>query len=247
MDFSKVQPIINESALYIEKEKTVVIADLHIGIENELIKQGINTKSQTKKMTKRVIDICKKHKTKKIVLLGDIKHNIPTSTYWEKKDVKIFLETIEQYGEIHIYPGNHDGNIKRYITKNTIMHPSDGDIIKKIGYVHGHRWPNKKIMKSEIIIMAHTHPTIMLTDRRGYKMFEPCWIKTNFSNKKLKEKYPESVNPKLIILPAFNPLCGGMAINKDGIMGPIGKIINLNDSKVFLLDGLEIGKIKDIN
>ena len=39
----------------------------------------------------------------------------------------------------------------------------------------------------------------------------------------------------------------GLAVNKDGITGPFRKIIDINSSEVFLLDGTSIGYIKDIN
>jgi metallophosphoesterase superfamily enzyme len=94
--------------------------------------------------------------------------------------------------------------------------------------------------------MGHTHPTIMFTDRLGFKIFEPCWIKSNFDKNKLKEKYPNSNNPEILVMPAFNPLCGGIAVNKEGVTGPLGKIINIENAQIFLVDGTFLGKIKDI-
>ena len=188
MDVLDAQPIINEPALFIQDQKILVVADLHIGIESELKEYGVNTESQTNKMIDHLVLLCKKYNPKKIVLLGDIKHNIPSTTIWERRDVKNFLETIEEFGIIHVLPGNHDGNIKKLTPEKTLVHPSDGFIINNIGFVHGHRWPSEKIMQCEMIIMAHTHPTIMFTDRRGFKAFEPCWLKASFIKDKLKGK-----------------------------------------------------------
>jgi len=64
--------------------------------------------------------------------------------------------------------------------------------------------------------------------------------------KKLKEKYPDSTNPQVLVMPAFNSLCGGIAANKEGITGPIGKIIEIENAQIFLVDGTYLGKIKDI-
>ena len=47
-------------------------------------------------------------------------------------------------------------------------------------------------------------------------------------------------------MPAFNPLCGGIAANKEGITGPLGKIIEIGNAHIFLIDGTYLGKIKDI-
>jgi len=240
------QPIINEPALIIKNKKILVIADTHIGIESELIEKGMNVQSQTKNMINHLLKICKKHKPREIILLGDVKHNIPSSTFHERRDVKIFLETLQEICPVHILPGNHDGNINKICPEKIKIHPSDGLIIDNIGFIHGHRWPANKIMQCDLIVMAHTHPTIMLTDRREYKTFEPCWIRTKFIKNKLKEKYPNSNTPNLLVLPAFNPLCGGIAVNREGINGPIGKITDLVNAKIFLLDGTDIGKVKNI-
>jgi putative SbcD/Mre11-related phosphoesterase len=240
------QPILNEPALFINEKKILVLADLHIGIESELNEKGINAASQIKKITNHFILLCKKYKPKEIVLLGDIKHNIPSSTIQERKDVKNFLEEIKSYGIIHIVPGNHDGNIQKILPDHTILHPSDGFIIENMGFVHGHRWPSQEIMDSKQMIMGHTHPTIMFTDRLGYKTFEPCWVKANFDKNKLKQKYSNSSNPEILVMPAFNPLCGGIAANSQGITGPLGKIIDIKNAQIFLIDGTHLGKIKDI-
>lgn len=247
MDLSEVQPIPNEPALFIKDRRILVIADLHIGIESELREHGVNAQNHTQKMTDHLISLCKKYKPKEIVLLGDIKHNIPSSTIRERIDVKKFLETIKKYGIIHIIPGNHDGNISKISPgDNVVIHSSEGFLFENIGFTHGHRWPSNEIMKSDQIIMAHTHPTVMLTDRLNHKSFEPCWVKTIFKKSKLEEKYPESSNPKILIIPAFNPLCGGTPINKDGIVGPLGKIIDLESAEIYLLDGTLLGPFSSI-
>ena len=101
MDISTIQPVPNEPALFLKKKKLLVFADLHIGIESQLKEQGIITKSRTDKMIKRLFSICKKYKPEDIILLGDIKHNIPWSTIQERKDVKNFISLIKEFGNIH--------------------------------------------------------------------------------------------------------------------------------------------------
>jgi len=241
-----VQPILNEPILFIDSEKILIIADLHIGIESELREYGLNAPSQTSKMTEHLILLFKKYRPRDIVLLGDIKHNIPSSTIQERKDVKKLLENIQSYGTIHIIPGNHDGNIKKISPEGIIIHTSDGIVIENIGFAHGHRWPGDKIMKCKQLIIGHTHPNIMLTDRLGYKTFEPCWLKGKFIKQKMKEKYTYTTDAKILVMPAFNPLCGGIAVNREGVAGPIGRIMDIGNSEVYLLDGSFLGKVKNI-
>jgi len=246
MTKENIEPILNEPALYIKNKKILIIADLHIGIEEELKESGVNTGSQTEKIFNKIKKISKKEKPEKIILLGDIKHNIPNSTYQERMDVKNFLERIKKISKVEIIPGNHDGFIKKLCPDDVKIHSSDGIIIDEIALIHGHKWPKKEILEQKNIIMGHTHPTIMLTDRMNIKTYEPCWIKTNFIRNKIKEKYDTINNPNLYIVPAFNILCGGIAINKEGIIGPIKNIVDLDNSRVFLLDGTLLGKVKNL-
>ena len=135
------------------------------------------------------------------------------------KDVKDFLISLLSYCDIHIIPGNHDGNIKKISPSNIIIHSSDGFIFKDIGLIHGHRWASSELMLCKYLIIGHTHPTIMFEDRLGYKKFESCWLKGEISRKSLVRRYPNSKNIKFINIPAFNPLCGGIPLNIDGFIG----------------------------
>ena len=245
MDISKIQPVANQPALIIDN-KILVIADLHIGIESELSEHGVNVSSQTEKMFESLQKICKKYKPERIILLGDVKHNIPTSTFSERKDVRKFLEKTSLLAKIDIVVGNHDGFIKKLTPDNINVHPSDGFIIENIGFIHGHSWPKEEVILCDQIIMAHTHPTIMLTDRLEHKSFEPCWIHAKPNKKSIKEKYKIDKIPKILIVPAFNPLCGGIAINKDGITGPMGKLIAISESSIYLMDGTSLGIVENI-
>jgi putative SbcD/Mre11-related phosphoesterase len=242
----KMQPVIDEAVLRIIDKKILIIADIHIGIEYELRELGLNISSQTNKIIDRLKNLCEKFNPKDIILLGDIKHNIPSSPFQERRDVKKLFDTIREYGNIHIIPGNHDGNISKISSDDISIHSSSGFKIHDIGFSHGHRWPKSDILDCEYFIMAHTHPKIMLTDRLNYKTFEPCWLKAEFSEGKFRDKFKIEKMPDVFIMPAFNHLCGGIAVNKEGIVGPIGKIIDINNAKVFLLDGTFLGKVNDI-
>lgn len=246
MDLVDIQPVLEEPALLIRNKKILVIADLHIGIESELRELGLNTPSQTSSMTDRLIALFRKYNPTIIILLGDIKHNIPSSTIQERTDIKRFFTQINNSGTIHILPGNHDGNISRFLSPEIFLHPSNGFVFGDIGFVHGHRWPSDEVMQCKHIVIGHTHPTIMLTDRLGYKTFEPCWLRGKCIDKIRSEKYPNSHNPNIIVMPAFNPLCGGIAVNKEPLIGPFGKIIDVKNAYVYLPDGSLLGKVKDI-
>lgn len=246
MDISEIQPVQNEPVLFFKKRKILVFADLHIGIESRLREFGLNIPFQTQKMKKKFLEICEKQRPSEIILLGDIKHNIPSATIQERKDVKDFLLTIEEYGKVHIIPGNHDGFIHKLASKNITIHRSEGFVFENIGFIHGHRWPNVEIMNCDQIIFGHTHPTIMFSDKLNHRSFEQCWVKSKLLKDKIKIKYPDTRYPDVLIMPAFNSLCGGIAVNQEGITGPLGKFIDIENAQIYLIDGSFIGKLKDI-
>ncbi len=244
MNISQIQPIVNEPVLFLKNKKILVIADLHIGIDSELINYGIFQTDHTQKMIKHFLSICEKHKPNNIILLGDIKHNIPNTSYRERKDIEKFFEQIKNIASIHIVPGNHDGFIEKIAHPDIKIYSSKGFIIENVGFIHGHRWPSDDIMNCKQIIMAHTHPCILFKDRLNHRTYEPCWIKSKCIKEKLKEKYADSKNPSLLIIPAFNKLCGGIPINEDKVIGPLGKIIDLKIADIFLLDGTNVGRLE---
>lgn len=242
----EIQPIIDEPAFLVKEKKFLVIADLHIGIESELRENGLQVLSQTNVMEQRIISILTTNTISDIILLGDIKHNIPSSTIQERTDVNRFLNTLETYSNLHILPGNHDGNIYRLLPSTVKLYPSDGFVFEGIGFTHGHRKPNKEVMECEQVVIGHTHPTVMLTDRLGYRTFEQCWLRSVPHNDTLIEKYPTSHNLQILVMPAFNPLCGGIAVNRDPILGPFRSLIDIENAGIYLLDGSFLGKVKDL-
>ena len=246
MPITSIQPIPHEPALFIKKMKTLILADLHIGIETDFREKGVRTASHTQHLTNRILQLIHQYHPHDTYLLGDIKHSIPGLPSHERYDVKHFLASIKEHTTVHILPGNHDGSITSLISPDIHLHPSDGYQLETIGLIHGHRWPQEHLLSTEHLILGHTHPTIMLTDRIGYKTYEPCWVYTRLISETLTQRYPSIQSPYIIILPAYNPLCGGIAINQDRLIGPLFKHLDIPNADIYLLDGSHLGKVKDL-
>jgi len=240
------QPVPNEPALLLKEKKLLVVADLHIGIESELQENGLHVPSQTNLMEQRLISLSTEYEIRDIIILGDIKHMIPTITNQERNDVRQFLSAIQSCATLHLIPGNHDGNLDRLVGPDVQLHPSTGFVFDGVGFAHGHRWAADEVMQCEQVVIGHSHPLVMLTDRLGYRTFEQCWMRCPLLPDKLKEKYPTSCTTQVLIMPAFNPLCGGIAVNQEALLGPIGSLIDIDDAEVYLLDGCSIGRLKDL-
>jgi putative SbcD/Mre11-related phosphoesterase len=241
-----VQPVLNEPALFLKDISMLVIADLHIGIETELRQQGLSAPSQRGVMTKRLLSLLKTYQPEELVLLGDIKHNIPSSTIRERGDVRRFLQEVTALVRVHVVPGNHDGNIHKLLPSGIQLHSSKGFFREGYGFIHGHRWPGSDIMSSSQVIFGHSHPMVMLRDRLGYRSFEPCWLRGMLRDDTVQKWSAEGTNTKVIVVPAFNSLCGGIAVNEEPLLGPMGKVVDMENAEIYLLDGSSLGKIRDM-
>ena len=206
----------------------LIIADLHIGITRELYESGISMPSQVRGMVDRIHELKKTTKAKHLVILGDIKHKVPGTNWQELREVPELLYAV-RFKKITIIKGNHDGNIERMV--------GEGVKVKKFMVIgeylltHGHR--NAKTKKN--IIIGHNHPHIKFRDKLGAIYTEPVWVRGKIKNSESRE---------LIIMPAFNELCGAVVVNQDGFLGPIAK--RIRDAHAFLLDGTDLGLIKDL-
>ena len=71
----------NGPALLVEQEQRVlVVADLHMGIESGLERCGVHITSRSDARAKRVISCIEETRPDLLLLLGDLKHNVPVTT-----------------------------------------------------------------------------------------------------------------------------------------------------------------------
>ena len=233
-------PIHTQPALMFDK--TLIIADLHIGIEHVLRNAGFNIPSQSKKMMEKIIILCKKHKISRVVIVGDVKHNIPNISYQEFDEIPGFFEELLSICSVDIVPGNHDGEIKKLLPKDVKIHSPKGFILDDAGFFHGHTRPDENVMKCRYAVMGHNHPVIVFKDRLGYRISKPCWLRGKML--KNRDRY-KNANPEIIIMPSFNKLCGN-PVNEKKFLGPITKLLDIKNLSAYLLNGMFLGKIGDL-
>jgi len=244
----------NHPALFIPEIKSLVVADLHIGISYELYKSGINIPSQVKEMKETIEKLVKQTKAKRLIILGDVKHDVPGISIQEMREIPEFLKALSKKIKVEICLGNHDTYLKEILPEEIKLHGSKGFKINNFGFNHGHAWPSKELISCDNLIVSHTHPTIQFTDKFGYRIVEPVWIKGKIDQEKVKERYKVKKTGKLevIIMPAFNDLLGGTPVNiktkSDELLGPLLKnsFVNLDKSQLYLLDGTYLGMLKNI-
>ena len=228
-----VEPMYNEKALVIDDY--LVIADLHLGIEHELEKDGVKIPQQVVPMIGKIIDLLLNSGAKHLVILGDLKHNIPNISWHEYSQIPPMIKTLSTYADITIIKGNHDGNLEKLLPDVPVVK------ILKIGdslLLHGHtRIPENQDFAR--IIAGHNHPCVEFHDEFKSSK-ESAWIKARL------KPGTTGGEAEVIIMPAFNDLIFGTPINSGKrLLGPLLNQIDLNDADAYLLDGTHL-RIRDI-
>jgi putative SbcD/Mre11-related phosphoesterase len=240
-------------ALFIQEKKTLVITDLHLGLEYEFYKSGIVIPSQGEKFQKTIDKLIKTTKAKTLVILGDIKHKVPGISFREEREIPKFLNHIVEKIEVVLTIGNHDTELKEILPKEMKVYSSRGFKIGKYGFFHGHAWPSEELMQCDYLFMGHMQPSIEFRDKLGYYSVQQIWLKNKLNQELIKKKYKIKKTGKLniIVVPSFNMLSGSLAVNKtlnEELIGPLltNKILDVSKSSLYLLDGTYLGTVKKI-
>ena len=185
-------PILEEPALKVtNNEISLVVADIHLGIEWDLYRSGINLPSRMEERLDRILGYIQANSPDRVILLGDVKHNVPQVSWQEKDEIPRFLETLAEYAHVDIFPGNHDGGIELLFNrqKDIRVHSARGAVLDGVGYFHGHTWPAPELLAASHVVTAHNHPTVRFTDAFGYSIVEPAWVRTKFKSDVLKGRF----------------------------------------------------------
>lgn len=245
--------ITNYPALFVADKKILVIAELHLGLEYEIYKNGVTIPPQRKKFQETIDKLVELTKAKTLIILGDVKHKVPGSTIREDREIPLFFEYLTSKVKVICCKGNHDDGIEGILPKSVKIYSSRGCKIGKYGFFHGHAWPSKNLMRCDYLFTGHIHPAIEFKDGFGYRSVFHVWLKGQLDKELIKKKFKIKKTGKLItiVLPTFNNILSGVAVNKvakEDVIGPLlkNRIFDTDSSKVYLLDGTYLGNIKNL-
>jgi len=226
----------------------LVVADLHIGLEEELREKGVHVPSRAESMGRRLVELADRHGAERLVILGDVKHLVPKMAPRERRDVYVFFRDLEgTFREIVVAQGNHDGILKDIAPRVVRFRSPYGFRLDDVGFCHGHAWPYKKVMEAKTLVMGHNHPAVGFRDVLGQRQILPCWLRAPLLRRhKRYAKLPREA----IIVPSFNELCGGTPLNDvhAKFLGPLFRegLILAEEAEVHLLDGTALGRLRDL-
>ena len=248
----------------------LVVSDMHLGYETALEERGVHIPQQHSKMIERLIHLVELYNIDKVYIIGDVKHSILVDSSYNWNVVPEFMESLSQVVKTVIIPGNHDGDLEAILPRSVVLGDVVGTVFSddeySVGLIHGHAWPSRDVLSSDLIIMGHNHPAIRRikrvvaedlgrTERVRSLVTLPVILRTNLDRYCVCDKMgidPQVIKRegKLLILPGFNPLLSGIPVNLEHskLQGPFydnGCIDYLN-SDVLSTQGLFLGKVKHL-
>lgn len=239
----KLEFIRSGPALIIEnEERLLVVSDLHFGIEADLAAHGLHFASRSAERLERLMRVIDSTDPDRLVLLGDIKHSIPSLTRQEYHELPGIMETVRSRLPLLIFPGNHDIGIERFAKESEIC-SRDGMLIDGIGFLHGHMYPAPDLY-GNLIVIGHHHPLLALRDEVGCALQEPAYIRAGLMAGKGDIPVPEvrAAQTRLLFMPAFNELAGYdiSRIIRDPF-SPLSRCMDAGSAEIILGDGTYIG------
>ena len=164
--------------LYVPRFRTLIVADIHLGFEEEMSSKGIYLpRVQLKKACEIVERAASITRANTLIVAGDLKHKFEKLGRREAKDVREFVEFATKiFDRIVLVRGNHDTFVY-WLRRKYGIEIYDKLWLGDILVVHGHReldpYDNPKI-----VVLGHEHPSITLRDVLGSLSKVPCFLVT---------------------------------------------------------------------
>ncbi|GGP20441.1 metallophosphoesterase [Thermocladium modestius] len=205
--------------------KWVLAADTHVGLEIEMAAKGIMVPSQTQRILDEIKKTADAEGANNVAILGDLKHELPLPLESTKETKQFLTGLSKEFDNVLVILGNHDGGLDKIINDlglpNLTYTDSRGIVIegtKNVLLLHGNSKPREEdFVKSDVIVMGHTHPAISMQDSTGYIMRRPVMVRMELDKKRIANKmYSKNVGKgkvTVIVMPTFNPLTIGMDVS----------------------------------
>lgn len=215
-------------------------------MESELARRGAFLRSRSDALADQLLADRSASGATHLLLLGDVKHRFTHTSPQEGRDVpRFFTKLAESFESILITPGNHDTGLARLLPRaehpRVIIGDPRGEVLggpgTRIGALHGHTLPRRELLAASSWLVGHTHAAAAIVDQAGQATTEWAWFRGRLDPERSRAEFDRRIDPLVIVFPPYNPLCGGTPINRDGILGPLGRLADASRSALWLLDG----------
>jgi DNA ligase-associated metallophosphoesterase len=173
--------ITGDGAAWLPAERTVVIADVHLGYSRAARRRGgwLPEVESPEVVAERVLKMMTRLEASRLVIAGDLRHSTRDADAEEHEEVTRFLTLLGRL-ELALVRGNHDRgatNMAGVVAVGgvTVMHAPPATAPEG--------WT----------VAGHLHPAVTVRDEAGVSVRYPCAL----------------VGPKIVVLPAYSAWAGG--------------------------------------
>ncbi|RZN62285.1 metallophosphoesterase [Methanonatronarchaeum sp. AMET6-2] len=222
-----------DSCLYLPSLDACVFSDLHLGLEEELIRQGISFPlHEDEEVVERLLGVVDRMDPELVVLNGDILHSF--GKIWGGVSDKLYR--VLEAGECVLIEGSHDRMLPTLLEGRE---PEIHSYYEERGVVFLHGDNKIEVGSPDMIIIGHEHPAIEIEGRKL-----DCFLVDRSLDK-----------PDLILTPSFSPLTEGVSINRmksRDFMSPYMRDRDIEEFEVYVeVDGEvlrfpEIGRFRQM-
>jgi putative SbcD/Mre11-related phosphoesterase len=211
----------NDRCLILDEGPTVIIGDLHIGYEKALEGEGIYLpRINTDSIRNSLNRIICAHEPKRIVLLGDIKHDFARPPYECRLEVTKLIRMLSAAAEVIVIKGNHD-NFLQNILSDMDMEVLDHADIAGFRLEHGH-------MDSGVrpVIIGHEHPSVRISGAMSGSVKLQCFL--------------HSEEAGVLVIPPFSPFSSGTDLSEESFMSDACKKADMDRAQVYAVSDIGI-------
>jgi metallophosphoesterase superfamily enzyme len=237
---------------------SLLVADLHLGLGGEGGWMTGPPEGSAAGMLERIREDAEKAGASSVVVAGDVKHPIVGVPRALRPVLFDFFSGLLTDGlSVEVVLGNHDVGLASCLPKEVTVHGPQGTVLEGVGIFHGHRWPSEPVLRQERLVVGHLHPGFRFAPTADAGPSKRrCWVRTVFSAEIVPARRPGVPRAKgrgfssreLVVLPAYHPLAGAEALNRErparGRSFLMARFLSKGTSRLYLLDGTDLGPLK---
>ena len=253
---SRLRPVPDAPALTVEPDggsdrRVLIVADVHLGLGGSPDRPRGPPEGSAERLAETLITIARTTRSGSVIIAGDAKHPIVgTPPALRSVVFDFFAELLREGLAVELVLGNHDVGIVRHLPREVLVHPATGVVRNGVGIFHGHRWPSNSVLRAPRLVAGHLHPGFRLAptaeDPEGKRR---CWVRVEREPPpraaSRRRRHIEPRAREIVILPAFNPLAGTEALNRErparGRSFLYRRFLSRGVARAFLLDGTDLG------
>jgi hypothetical protein len=231
-------------------EVALVVADLHLGLGFTGTQGLAPAEAAARAMADELLELAASQGARLLFVAGDVKHPIVGASAPVRRLVFDFFSTLLREGlRTTVIPGNHDIGLAPLLPREVELSAPSGLRRGSVGIFHGHRWPTRRVLAARTLLCGHLHPGFRLaagSSHEGGK--HRVWVRTELAPARPRRGVAHPLRAHdVIVLPAFNPLAGIEALNRQAPARHrsflVHRFLARGSSRAYLLDGTDLGVI----